>query len=71
MNIYDQKTVRCVSCDVCIGEIDFDAEVVFPKCGRCANPLPEGDKILYTVSHFQNNPLKSAQRIQPLKQIIK
>ncbi|HXV38861.1 MAG TPA: hypothetical protein VD699_04750 [Nitrosopumilaceae archaeon] len=41
MNMYDKKTIRCTVCDVFIGEIDFDAQVVLPKCGRCANPMPE------------------------------
>lgn len=54
MNIYDTKIISCVQCNNNIGEIDFDAEVILPKCGKCADPMPEGDKILYTVSHFQN-----------------
>ena len=61
MNIYDTKTILCRSCKTSIGEIDYDAEVMLPLCGKCANPLPEGDNILYTASHFKNNP--------PLKKI--
>jgi len=50
MNIYDKKSVRCSQCDRFIGEIDADAVVVLPKCGRCANPMPEGDdKVQYIV----------------------
>lgn len=57
MNIYDKKSVRCSKCDRFIGEIDYDAVVTLPKCGRCANPLPEGDdKVLYVVSKFNKNP---------------
>jgi hypothetical protein len=57
MNIYDKKSVRCSKCDKFIGEIDYDAVVTLPKCGRCANPLPEGDdKVLYVVSKFNKNP---------------
>ena len=57
MNIYDKKSVRCSNCDRFIGEIDADAVVVMPKCGRCANPLPEGDdKVQYIVSKFNPNP---------------
>ncbi len=37
-----------------MGEIDYDAEVIRPLCGHCANPLPEGDNILYTVSNVIN-----------------
>ena len=55
MNIYDMKSVICTKCKISIGEIDFDAEVTMPLCGKCANPLPEGDTIIYTISHFQNN----------------
>lgn len=58
MNIYDTKTLSCAQCGKSIGEIDYDAEVILPKCGQCANPMPEGDKILYTVSAFQNQPKK-------------
>ncbi len=53
MNIYDTKTVVCHQCKRCIGEVDYDALVIRPLCGQCANPLPEGDKILYVVSHYQ------------------
>jgi hypothetical protein len=57
MNIYDKKSVRCSNCDRFIGEIDYDAIVTLPKCGRCANPLPEGDdKVQYIVSKFNKNP---------------
>ena len=37
-----------------MGELDYDAEVIRPLCGPCANPLPEGDDILYTVSNMIN-----------------
>jgi len=56
MNIYDTKSILCRRCKTSIGEIDYDAEVMLPLCGKCANPLPEGDNILYTASHFKNNP---------------
>ena len=57
MIIYDMKSVRCSSCDRFIGEIECDAVVTLPKCGRCANPMPEGDdKVGYIVSKFNKNP---------------
>ena len=57
MNIYDTKSVRCSICDRFIGEIDHDAVVTLPKCGSCANPLPQGDdKVAYIVSKFNKNP---------------
>jgi len=56
--MYDTKTISCSSCGKCIGEIEYDAEVILPKCGSCANPMPDGDKILYTISHFQNQSSK-------------
>ncbi|MFB5597906.1 MAG: hypothetical protein ACE5RJ_02665 [Nitrosopumilaceae archaeon] len=65
MNLYDLVTVRCAKCEKPIGEIDYDAQVIRPLCGKCANPLPEGDKILYTVSHYQKIPRK-----QELLQVI-
>jgi hypothetical protein len=64
MNIYDTKPISCVKCEKFIGEIDYDAKVINQLCGQCANPLPEGEKILYTVSNFQTQFQKKT--IQPL-----
>jgi len=51
------KSIHCVKCDKFIGEIESDALVVFSKCGKCANPLPEGDdKALYTINKYKINP---------------
>ena len=51
LNIYDEKTISCVECGRCIGEVEYDAEIIRPKCGKCANPMPEGDdKLSYTVN---------------------
>ncbi len=62
MNIYDKKSVRCSRCDRFIGEIDYDAVVTLPKCGRCANPMPEGDdKLQYIVTKFN----KSGKNLVP------
>ena len=53
MNIYDTKSIYCSKCDKFIGEIDFDAVVILPKCGRCADPIPEGDdKVSYLRSRY-------------------
>lgn len=54
MNIYDTKQINCVRCGKCIGEVDYDSKIINAQCGQCSNPLPEGDKILYTISHFQS-----------------
>ncbi len=54
LNLYDTRVIRCARCDKCLGELDYDAEVIRPLCGPCANPLPEGDDILYTVSNMNN-----------------
>ena len=36
-------------------KVDYDAEVIRPKCGYCANLIPAGDdKISYTVNSFKN-----------------
>ncbi len=57
MNIYDTKSVHCVKCGRFIGEIEYDAVVTLPKCGRCANPIPEGDdKVGYVLSKYNKNP---------------
>jgi len=53
-----QRPYRALNVASCIGEIDFDAEVILPTCGYCANPMPEGDDILYAVSAIKNNPEK-------------
>jgi hypothetical protein len=54
LNLYDTRIIHCVRCEKCLGELDYDAEVIRPLCGKCANPLPEGDDILYTVSNVIN-----------------
>lgn len=57
MNIYDRKPLHCSKCDKFIGEVDYDAEITLPKCGRCANLIPENDdKITYMISKYQNFP---------------
>jgi hypothetical protein len=38
-----------------VGEVAYDAEIIRAKCGKCANPLPEGDDILYTINKIRNN----------------
>jgi len=58
MNIYDTKTVLCNKCGKCIGEVEYDAEILRPLCSQCVNPMPEGDSILYTVSAIQNQSKK-------------
>ncbi|MEM3143735.1 MAG: hypothetical protein QXW91_03825 [Candidatus Nitrosotenuis sp.] len=36
-----------------MGEVEYDAEIILPKCGKCANPTPDGiDKLVYAVSKF-------------------
>lgn len=57
MNIYDTKSVYCSKCGKFIGEIDFDAVVILPKCGKCADPIPEGDdKVSYLKTRYSNAP---------------
>lgn len=63
MNIYDTKSVNCSKCDKFIGEIEFDAVVILPKCGRCADPIPEGDdKVSYLKSIYSNSKSENAPR---------
>ncbi|KAG2478000.1 MAG: hypothetical protein NPMRTH1_820041 [Nitrosopumilales archaeon] len=46
MNIYDTKVIRCYRCDKDLGEVDWEAVVIAPKCGDCANPYPKNDDLL-------------------------
>lgn len=50
MNIYDTKPIFCIMCEKEIGEVDYDAEIIRPKCGHCANPKPEVKDPKYLVS---------------------
>jgi len=55
MTLYDTNPVRCTKCGKPIGEVDFDAELIRPLCGNCANPLPCGDDhISYTINSINN-----------------
>jgi len=53
--MYDTKTISCAECKNVIGEVDYDSLVIRPLCGKCANPLPEGEKILYAVSAIRSS----------------
>ncbi|KAF6243975.1 hypothetical protein C6988_00765 [Nitrosopumilus sp. b1] len=56
MNIYDTKTVRCIECGKNIGEVDYDAEIIRPKCGQCSNPIPSAeDKFQYSVTAIKSH----------------
>ncbi|CAE6504594.1 hypothetical protein [Candidatus Nitrosotenuis uzonensis] len=53
MNIYDMKQIHCYRCGKFIGEIEFDAEITMPLCGKCSNPMPENDdKIRYVITKY-------------------
>ncbi len=41
MSMYDTKIIRCVECDETMGELDFDAEVMQPRCGQCVRSMHE------------------------------
>jgi hypothetical protein len=52
LNIYDTRSISCVICKEVIGEVDYDAEIIRPKCGQCSNPtLHPKDKMPYLISH--------------------
>ena len=54
--MYDTKSIYCSKCGKFIGEIDFDAVVILPKYGKCADPIPEGDdKMSYLKSRYSNS----------------
>ena len=42
-----------------MGEMDYDAIVTLPKCGKCANPLPEENvKAPHITSKHQNSSIQ-------------
>ena len=50
MNIYDTRIISCVICKHPLGEVEYDAEIIRPKCGQCANPiLSPKDKMPYLI----------------------
>jgi len=50
--MYDTKPIYCAKCSKVIGEVDFDSERIFPRCGQCANHTPhEKDKMPYLIYH--------------------
>ncbi len=46
LSLYDTKVIHCYRCDKDIGEVDWEALVIAPKCGDCANPYPKNDDLL-------------------------
>jgi len=52
LNIYDTKSISCKDCDKVIGEVDYDAEIILPRCAQCANPTPHvQDKMPYLINY--------------------
>lgn len=59
------RSIHCCKCGKFIGELDYDAVVVLPNCGHCANPLPEGDdKVLYIINKHNKNPQSLASSLR-------
>jgi len=46
LNIYDTKLINCYKCGKWVGEVAYDAEIICPKCGDCADPFPKSDDLL-------------------------
>ena len=65
MNIYDTKQIYCIRCEKSIGEVDYESKIINALCGKCANPHPEGDDILYTIKN-QNKPKSMERPNQPI-----
>ncbi len=53
MNLYDTKSIQCSRCEKFIGEIDCDASVIFPKCGKCAKQLSEESDTIHVTSKYK------------------
>ena len=46
MNIYDTKQIKCYQCGKWVGEVAYDALIIYPLCGDCADPFPKDDDLL-------------------------
>lgn len=58
MSMYDTKIIRCVECDETMGELDFDAQVMQPKCGNCVRLMEETKNNLMHVITTNNKIMK-------------
>ncbi|RDJ32425.1 MAG: hypothetical protein DWQ18_07885 [Crenarchaeota archaeon] len=58
MNIYDKKVVKCVICEKSIGEVNYDAEIIFPRCGECSDPKPHINDLIVPLERNYNFPKK-------------
>ena len=48
--MYDTQVIRCIKCNKCIGEIDFEAKVIRPMCSQCDGPRPDvRDQLSYRM----------------------
>jgi hypothetical protein len=55
MNIYDKKQIRCTRYGNFVGEVEYNAKIIFPLCGNCTDPYSDGlDKIQYTMTRLKN-----------------
>ena len=45
LNLYDTKVVICKNCGSTIGEIDYNAMVMSPKCGTCIENPKRNKKV--------------------------
>ncbi len=57
MNIYDTKSIHCSRCEKFIGEIDYNAIVIFPKCGKCVKQLLEENDTMNVTSEYKEIPV--------------
>ena len=39
--MYDTKSLSCAKCGKHIGEVDYDAKIIYSLCGKCSDPFPE------------------------------
>lgn len=59
MNIYYKKQISCVTCGKFIGEVDNEAKVLLPRCGRCAISDADGNDLLTFMSARFENTVKN------------
>ncbi len=53
LNLYDTKVVICKNCGSSIGEIDYNAMVMSPKCGICIENPKRTKKVFQEKNDYE------------------
>ena len=50
LNLYDTKIIHCIECTKPIGEIDYDAKVIYSLCRQCDDTKHDvKEKLVYRM----------------------